>query len=175
MLPEHVLPPYPTWQRHLKPLSVSKQVPPFWQVSVWHGLLSVEEILTWATTNRNGYILWKRDRLTKSGDYLFAVLDTENDYFHLLSNLYITALPDIAVTGQLPNIFSCLIFPAKLICIIIAVTLCITVTLPFPKGDRCTQVWPAVPAWPIQAFRLWRWCIKMWVEKTANGLRVKVS
>ena len=48
---------------------------------------------------------------------LCVVLGTENDYFHLLSNLYITTLPDIAVTGQLPNIFSCLIFPAKLICI----------------------------------------------------------
>ena len=135
MLPEHVFPPYPTWQRHLKPLSVSKQVPPFWQVSVWHGLLSVEEILRWATTNQNGYILWKRDRLTKWGDYLFAVLDTENDYFHLLSNLYKTALPDIAVTGQLPNIFSCLIFSAKFD-LYIAVTLYITVTLPW-DGRAC--------------------------------------
>ena len=134
MLPEHVFPPYPTWQRHLKPLSVSKQVPPFWQVSVWHGLLSVEEILRWATTKQNGYILWKRDRLAKWGDYLFAVLGTENDYFHLLSNLYIRALPDIAVTGQLPNIFSCLIFSAKFD-LYIAVTLYITVTLPW-------QGWP---------------------------------
>ena len=57
----------------------------------------------------------------------------------------------------------------------ISVTLYITVTLPFPKGDRCTQVWSAVPAWPIQAFRFLWWCIKMWAEKTASGLRVKVS
>ena len=43
----------------------------------------------------------------------------------------------IAVTGQLPKIFSCVIFSAQLTCFKIAVTLYVTLTLPFPKGDRC--------------------------------------
>ena len=51
----------------------------------------------------------------------------------------------------------------------IAVTLYITVTLPFPKGDRCTQVWPVVPGWPIQAFRLWRWCERCEQKKQRVG------
>ena len=72
----------------------------------------------------------KKAQAHQVGDYLFAVLGTENDYFHLLSNLYIRALPDIAVTGQLPNIFSCLVFSAKFD-LYIAVTLYITVTLPW--------------------------------------------
>ena len=45
----------------------------------------------------------------------------------------------ITVTGQLPKISSCLVFFCK-VDLYIAVTLCITVTLPFPKGVRCTQV-----------------------------------
>ena len=52
----------------------------------------------------------------------------------------------IAVTGQLPKIFSCVIFSAQLTCFKIAVTLYVTLTLPFPKGGRCAKVWP-----------YWRW------------------
>lgn len=44
LLPEHDFPLYPTWHKHLKPLCVSKHVPPFAHVSGWHGLLSVDEI-----------------------------------------------------------------------------------------------------------------------------------
>ena len=61
------------------------------------------------------------------------VLGIMNDFLYpsnstIQSNLYITALY-IAVTRQLPKILSCLILSAK------------AVTLPFPKGDRCTQDW----------------------------------
>ena len=52
---------------------------------------------------------------------------------------YIAVTAHITVTQQLGKIFSCLIFSAKFPCNIV-VTLYITVTLPFPKGDRCTQV-----------------------------------
>ena len=79
-------------------------------------------------------VLYKGERLPKSRDYL---------YFHLQSNLYITALyiaitPYITVTGQLPKIFSCLIFCK--VDLYIAVTLYKTVILPFLKGDFCTLV-----------------------------------
>ena len=99
-------------------------------------------------------VLYKGERLSKSRDYL---------YFHLQSNLYITALyitalyitalhitalyitalyiaitPYITVTGQLPKIFSCLIFCK--VDLYIAVTLYKTVILPFLKGDFCTLV-----------------------------------
>ena len=53
--------------------------------------------------------------------------------------LYIAVTAHITVTQQLGKIFSCLILSAKFPCNI-EVTLYITVTLPFPKGDRCTQV-----------------------------------
>ena len=46
----------------------------------------------------------------------------------------------IAVTGQLPKIFSCVIFSAQLTYFKIAVTLYVTLTLLFPKGDRCAKV-----------------------------------
>ena len=52
--------------------------------------------------------------------------------------LYIAVTAHITVTQQLGKIFSCLILSAKFPCNI-EVTLYITVTLPFPKGDRCTQ------------------------------------
>ena len=85
-------------------------------------------------------VLYKGERLSKSRDYL---------YFHLQSNLYITALhitalyiaitPYITVTGgQLPKIFSCLIFCK--VDLYIAVTLYKTVILPFLKGDFRTLV-----------------------------------
>ena len=94
-------------------------------------------------------VLYKGERLSKSRYYL---------YFHLQSNLYITALyitalhitalyitalyiaitPYITVTGQLPKIFSCLIFCK--VDLYIAVTLYKTVILPFLKGDFCTLV-----------------------------------
>ena len=62
----------------------------------------------------------------------------------ILSNLYIMALYIavtlyIMVTGQLPKIFSYLVFSAKLTYILV-VSLYIAVTLPFRKGDCCTQV-----------------------------------
>ena len=62
------------------------------------------------------------------------------------SNLYITTLYIavtlyILVTGKLPKIFSGLIFFTKLTSISHKSPGIITVTLPFPKGDCCTQVW----------------------------------
>ena len=46
----------------------------------------------------------------------------------------------ITVTGQFPNIFQ-LPYIFYKVDLYIAATPHITVTLPFPKGDRCTQVW----------------------------------
>ena len=85
-------------------------------------------------------------------------------------NLYIKALY-IVVTGQLPKIFSFLIFSAKLTCISYAVTLYITVTLQFLKGDRCTPGWLYISASLYRAqslnihylFIIIEWYWKVWL------------
>ena len=105
---------------------------------------------------------------------LCVVLGTENDYFHLQSNRYIMALY-ITVTRQLPKIFSCLIFRFLQTWAVSSSHPVFNSPLAISHGWPSYTVLTVFPAWPIQAFKFCRWCIKMWAEKTASGLRVKVS
>ena len=72
-------------------------------------------------------------------------------YSHVLHTLMVHKILDIGLQSpettsqnfQLPYIFC-------KVDLYIVVTLCVTVTLLFPKGDRCTQVWPYL--FPIDTF-----------------------